>query len=124
MARREAAVAGQRWDSAKRSRKYRHKADTGHRGREQTGIVLRQHGGYGSRRAKRVDSSWTWQESILPEFSKRRLRHEVGGFWGFSELCAAWRASIFAAASPSFSETSRKNCAVRFSASGATSSFT
>src|SRR2546425_12375589 len=51
----------------------------------------------------------------------RRLCHDDGGF---CELRAALRASIHAAASVSFSETSRKNCAVRFSVSGATSSFT
>src|SRR6267378_1935189 len=51
----------------------------------------------------------------------RRPSHDDGGF---CELRAALRASIHAAASVSFSETSRKNCAVRFSVSGATSSFT
>src|SRR6266481_1921611 len=50
----------------------------------------------------------------------RRPSHDDGGF---CELRAALRASIHAAASVSFSETSRKNCAVRFSVSGATSSF-
>src|SRR6267378_3747045 len=51
----------------------------------------------------------------------RRPSHDDGGF---CELRAALRASIHAAASVSFSETSRKNCAVRFSVSGATSSLT
>src|SRR6266478_9790939 len=51
----------------------------------------------------------------------RRPSHDDGGF---CELRTALRASIHAAASVSFSETSRKNCAVRFSVSGATSSFT
>src|SRR5260370_21038242 len=51
----------------------------------------------------------------------RRPCHDDGGF---CELRAALRASIHAAASVSFSETSRKNCAVRFSVSGATSSLT
>src|SRR5258708_4563173 len=57
--------------------------------------------------------------------SKGRLLHEVGGFsGGCAALRAELRASILDAASASFSETSRKNCAVRFSVSGATSSFT
>src|SRR5271169_2091017 len=60
--------------------------------------------------------------------SKGRLLHEDGGFSGgcctFGALRVAVRASILAAASAIFSETSRKNCAVRFSVSGATSSFT
>src|SRR5712664_4444182 len=51
----------------------------------------------------------------------RRPSHDDGGF---CELRSALRASIHAAASVSFSETSRKNCAVRFSVSGAASSFT
>src|SRR5712664_1260816 len=51
----------------------------------------------------------------------RRPSHDDGGF---CELRSALRASIHAAASVSFSETSRKNSAVRFSVSGATSSFT
>src|SRR6266436_6479944 len=57
--------------------------------------------------------------------SKGRLLHEVGGFsGGCAALRAELRASILDAASASFSDTSRKNCAVRFSVSGATSSFT
>src|SRR6267154_5559234 len=57
--------------------------------------------------------------------SKGRLLHEVGGFsGGCAALRAELRASILDAASASFSETSRKNWAVRFSVSGATSSFT
>src|SRR5882724_5062523 len=57
--------------------------------------------------------------------SKGRLLHEVGGFsGGCAALRAELRASILDAASASFSETSRKNWAVRFSVSGATSSLT
>src|SRR3989442_11802553 len=59
--------------------------------------------------------------------SMARLCNEICGFQGFGGFCAfraALRASIHAAASVSFSETSRKNCAVRFSVSGATSFFT
>src|SRR6266851_4193845 len=63
----------------------------------------------------------------------RGLRHVDGGFrgggaaggrWSLCALRLALRASIHAAASVSFSETSRKNCAARFSVSGAASSFT
>src|SRR2546425_1357353 len=59
--------------------------------------------------------------------SMARLCNEICGFQGFGGFCAfraALRSSIHPAASLSFSETSRKNCAVRFSVSGATSSFT
>src|SRR2546421_4272634 len=62
--------------------------------------------------------------------SKRRLGQDDGGggaAGGGSPLRAlrpALRASIQAAASVSFSETSRRNCAARFSVSGATSPFT
>src|SRR5438309_9768206 len=55
--------------------------------------------------------------------SQIRPAHICESFAGEEER-AALRASIHAAASVSFSETSRKNCAVRFSVSGATSSFT
>lgn len=47
--------------------------------------------------------------------------HGLGGC-EFCELRADTRASSFCDASASFSETSRRNCAVRFSVSGATSS--
>jgi len=62
--------------------------------------------------------------------SKRRLRHEDGGFcggcaaggrWSFCALASGIARSIHATASASFSEISRKNWAVRFSVSGATS---
>src|SRR5437879_3254683 len=59
--------------------------------------------------------------------SMARLCNEICGFQGFGGFCAfraALRSSIHEAASLSFSETSRKNCAVRFSVSGATSSVT
>src|SRR5205814_5402909 len=48
----------------------------------------------------------------------------AGGGSPLRALRPALRASIQAAASVSFSETSRRNCAARFSVSGATSSFT
>ncbi len=72
----------------------------------------------------------TVQVSVRSKSSRVGPRHEVGGFcgdWaagGFWSFRAALRASIHTAASVSFSDTSRKNFAVRFSVSGATSSFT
>src|SRR5580692_12911548 len=63
-----------------------------------------------------------------PWYASRSLtgsRHDCGGGFGDSfSVRVELRDSIQPAASLSFSDTSRKNCAVRFSVSGATSSFT
>src|SRR5580692_12012795 len=57
--------------------------------------------------------------------SQTGSRHDCGGGFGDSfSVRVELRDSIQPAASLSFSDTSRKNCAVRFSVSGATSSFT
>src|SRR5215472_2619075 len=49
---------------------------------------------------------------------------DLGDFWAFCELRAALRCSSQLAASVSFSDTSRRNCVMRFSVSGAISSCT
>src|SRR5216683_7735908 len=82
---------------------------------------------------KRVCANPNRRKLFPVDASKRGLCHEDDGFcgggapggrWSFCVVRAALRASIHDAASVSFSETSRKNCAVRFSVSGATSSLT